>query len=328
MTLDYLISVPKVDDPGVLTGAMHLVGEYGDNLVYDMRSQDDPMLWPEFATSTLIGSWDFEGVLQGVLDPDYFVIRPIGNDDGLATSELQYSYGFGWKQRQLQDVPALNTTALYPADNQPIILTMASRWDDTAGFEGWGWIATIEFADPKRPPDARAIGIYDDAWGYLYTTGAFVWTDTGELDAEGDSIFKWQTVNPAGRVTVDPEPFNYALLFGSAQEGRMRLETESRTDYFWEKNQIPLNPEWVDSGVTVTGMEGTATGVTDTSPFLTGQPVRIDGVEFTITTIGGGWIALDPYAISPTGAAVEVLGSPVTKDTIQITHDSEVVFHG
>jgi len=118
---------------------------------------------------------------------------------------------------------------------------MERRWDDTPGFEGWGWRATIEFSDPNRPPNARAIGIYDADWNYQYTTGAFVWTDTGEVDDDGQPIFKWQTVNPAGRVTAAPEPLYYALLWGSIQEGRMSLESlaedESRTDYYWDKDQ-------------------------------------------------------------------------------------------
>ena len=260
MTTNYLISVPKANDP-VWTeenpGPLHLhrVGEYGTNWVYDCRSESDPMLLPEFATSTLLGSWDFTGSLLTPLNPDYYVIRPLGNEivegeEGFATKQLQYPYGAGWSQRKLQETPAADTLADYPADNQPIVLTFERRFDTSPGWEGWGWIATIEFSDPTRVPDARAIGIYSDSWAYQYTTGAFIWTEVEPeqevLDEEGNptgevipAVFKWQTQNPVSRVTPQPEAWYYALLFGAAQEGRMTLDAnqDHRVDNFWEDNQ-------------------------------------------------------------------------------------------
>jgi len=203
---------------------------------------------------TLIGQWDDDGIALSAIHPDYTqFIRPFGNDEGFATDDLNYHYFQGHTQRDMQETPAPDTAAEYPADVQPIVLTMERRWDDTLGFEGWGWRATIEFSDPSRPPDARAIGIYDANWNYQYTTGAFVWTDTGEVDDDDQPIFKWQTVNPAGRVTASPEPLYYALLWGSIQEGRMSLESlaedESRTDYYWDRNQdgSALYRQWFET---------------------------------------------------------------------------------
>ena len=217
----------------------------------------------------VIGAWEFDGtVLVTDTDPntgeptDYYpihpdyeaFIRPLGNatvtefdedgnpistTEGVATDSLDYHHWYGNTQRFLQAVPAVDTAPQYPETEQPIVLTMERWFDTTPGWEGHAWRATIEFSDPTRPPDARAIGIYSDTWGYLYSTGALVWTDTGEVDAEGNPIFKWQTQTPVGRATAAPEPVYYALLFGSAQEGRMVLEadTESRQDFYWEENQ-------------------------------------------------------------------------------------------
>jgi hypothetical protein len=263
-----------------------------------------------------IGVWNPDGTVAGPIDPDYAAyIRPFGNIEGFATDQLDFHHFQGHAQRAVQPDPVPDTAPEYPPDTQPIVLTFARRWDDTAGFEGWGWIATIEFADPNRPPNARAIGIYDSQWNYQYTTGAFVWTDTGEVDDQNQPIFKWQTINPAGRVTAAPEPIYYALLLGSAQEGRMSLESlaedEQRTDFFWEFDQGVTGGQtgagWVDSGETVTGMAGTVTLVSDVAPFPVGTQVRIEGVEMTVTSIWAGQgLVLDPYRASTTGAAIEV----------------------
>ncbi len=289
-------------------------------------TEDHSALYPG---SKIISKWNSDGSVLVTatdedgnptawypIDPDYENhIRPFGNLSGVATDSLDYHHWLGGGQRAVQAVPVVDTAAEYPSDNQPIVLTMERRLDDTPGFEGEGWICTIEFTDPNRPPDARAIGIYTDPdhQDFLYTTGAFVWTDTGEVDAEGNPIFKWETVNPAGRVTQDPEPIYYALLFGSAQEGRMTLPADSseRTDFFWEFNQGNGGTgAWEDSGATVTGMSGTATLVSDTTPFTVGQEVRIEGVEMTVTSITAGqWLVLDPYRISTTGSVIQIRGS-------------------
>ena len=264
MIYDWLISVPKVDDPAYdpetrPTNWIRL-GEYGDNWVYMDHTDMDPLERPELSTSKLLGQWDFDGMLYGTLDPDYDLIRPLGNqtittydeqgnpintEEGVATKELRYSHGLGWRQRNRQETSAPDTLAEYPATEQPIVLTMARRFDDTPGFEGQGWVATIEFSDPNRDAGVRAIGIYDDNWNYLYTTGAFVWTEVepGPIDPETGEplpgLYKWQTQNPAGRVTPTPEPVYYALLYASLQEGRMELtaQQDERVDHFWEFNQ-------------------------------------------------------------------------------------------
>ena len=190
----------------------------------------------QYPGSKLIGTWSRDGDLLTVLDADYEAfIRPFGNDAGVATDRLDYQHYYGHPQREVQETPVPDTAAQYPSDTQPIVLNMSRRFDDTPGFEGEGWVATIEFNSPDRAPDARAIAIYTDPdhQNFLYTTGAFVFTD------QGDGTFKWQAVNPAGRVTQNPEPIYYALLFGSLQEGRMTLDPEQsdRTDFFWDKNQ-------------------------------------------------------------------------------------------
>ena len=217
---------------------------------------------------------------------------------------------------------------------------MERRFDDTPSFEGEGWIATIEFSDPTRSPDVRAIGIYDADWNYLYTTGAFIWTDTGEVDENDDPIFKWQTVNPAGRVTVDPEPINYALLYASLQEGRMILDAsaQGRTDLFWDQNQSgaplpPLGDTWTDSGQTVTGNFGTVTGVSgDKNAFPVGSMTRIEGQEATVTEIwaGGDGIILDPYRAYTVGAVIEQKSAAVqvTNEGVPVTFDGEGVTSG
>ena len=261
------------------------------------------------AADRVIGAWDADGtVVDGVpIHPDYLAyIRPLGNLEGIATDSLDYHHWFGGQQRYLQDVPVAATLATFPEDQQPIVLKMDRRFDDTPAFEGEGWIATIEFADPNRPPDARAIGIYDADWNFIYTTGAFVLTD------QGDGTSKWQTINPPGRVTATPEPIYYALLLGSAQEGRMDLQVDQagRTDYFWEFDQgfTPPGAEWVDSGQTVTGNFGTITGVSgDKNEFPLGSLVRIGGEEATVASywLGGAGLELTPYRFYTVGAAIE-----------------------
>jgi len=265
-----------------------------------------------------VGAWDSDGnvALQQngepvPIEPVFFDLRPFGNDEeGNATDQLDYHHWMGHLQRQVQPVPALDTLPVYPADNQPIVLTMARVWDDTPGWEGWGWLATIEFSDPARAPDARAIGIYDADWNYLYTTGAFIWSNSGEVDDEGQPVFKWQTQNPAGKATAAEEPVYYALLHGSLQEGRMVLSPiqEKRTNCFWEAGQtIPGGEAWVDSGETVTGMAGTVTLVSGVAPFPIGTQVRIEGVEMAVTSIWNDQgLVLEPYRASTTDAMIEI----------------------
>lgn len=265
---------------------------------------------------TLVSAHHDDGVAL-FLSTGYNDLVQFGNDAGMATDQLDYHHWQGHKQRQMQmpDEIVPDTLPQYPADIQPITLTMERVWDDTPGWEGWGWLATIEFSDPNRAPDARAIGIYDSGWNYLYTTGAFIWTDTGEVDADGQPIFKWRTNNPAGRATATKESVFYGLLWGSIPEGQIELppDTDEQTRNFWDRDQGGTPTQvgtWVDSGATVRGAAGTATTVTDTTPFSVGMATRINGVEQEINSVGGGWINLIPYQNPPhaAGSVIEIQG--------------------
>ena len=201
-----------------------------------LSAEDMSIDYPSGARS--IGYWSNDGVAQVPVHSDYDIIRPFGNDEGEASDRLDLHHFQGHAQRDVQTAPVADTLAEYPPDNQPIVLTMDRWMDDTPGWEGNGWKATIEFSDPTRPPNARAIGIYDENWNYLYTTGAFIETQIG-TDPEGEPIMRWQTHNPPGRATPEKEPVYYALLLGSAQEGRFELpvDRESVVRLFWEGDQ-------------------------------------------------------------------------------------------
>ena len=241
-----------------------------------------------YADGTLVGAWNSDGsVMRDVagdpipIDPLFDSLRPFGNIDGAAVDSLNYHYWMGDLQRHVQAEPVVDTNPVYPADNQPFEVRFSRRWDDTPGFEGWGWEAIIEFSDPNRAPDARAIGIYDDAWAYQYTTGAFVWTDMG------DDVFKWRTISPPGFATAEKEDIYYALLFGAAQEGKMVLPatTDSQIRYFWEADQVIPGEAWVDVGQTVTIVYSTVVVPEDINLFPVGTQVRIKGVEYVVATI-------------------------------------------
>ena len=302
-----LVFTPGDPKPGYVVFDQEADGSY-------LYLSDRPL---SYSNQTLVGAWSSDGeILLDVnldpipIDPLFDFLRPVGNLDGDATGQVLYHHFLGHKPRYVQEVPVANTLPEYPADNQPIILSMERRWDDTPGFEGWGWIATIEFPDPNRPPDARAIGIYNDSWAYQYTTGAFVWTDTGEVDGDGVAIFKWQTLSPAGFATATKESIYYALLLGSVQEGTSILpeDQDSQTLYFWESNQGG-GSAWVDSGETTIGMAGSVTLVSDNAPFIVDDLVRINGVEMTVTSLYFGandGLVLSPYTVSPSGEVIEI----------------------
>ncbi len=270
-----------------------------------------------YLDQTLIGAWGNDGSILSdendnptPIDPFFTVMRPLGNEDGVATDSLDYHHWMGHKQRHQQPVPLPEILPQYPVGTQPIILTMERYWDTTPGWEGWGWKATIEFSDPDRAPDARAVGIYDADWNYLYTTGAFVWTDVG------GGIFKWQTHNPAGRAAPEKEPLYYALLLGSAQEGRMELlaGADSRVNFFWDEDQNPgyvppSEGQWEDSGETTQGMAGQVVLTSSIDPLEVGMKVRIAGVESVITDLwvgaGQGFLA-DPYQAYAADLVIEI----------------------
>jgi len=248
----------------------------------------------------LVGQWAADGsIITQPLPVFEQQIRPTGNTEGQATGNIALYHNFQGEEpaRIVQPAPAAGTLPEFPAEQQPVVLAMEHRWDDTAGFEGWGWKATIEFSDPARPPDARAIGIYDADWNYLYTTGAFI-NESGQ----------WVTYNPPGRATATRADWHYALLLGSAQEGHMILQAgvDSQQNLFWDHDQL-VQLVWGDSGSRTDGEAGTVIMVTDISPFNTGQSVRIDGVVAVITSIWNSQgLVLDPFVAHAPGLVIEI----------------------
>lgn len=254
------------------------------------------------ADATRVGEWDNDGSLVYMDDVVYAELRPLGNDAGMATDDLDLTHYQDHAQRHLQLTPQVDTLPEYPVDTQPFTVTMERQWDDTPGWEGWGWKFIVKFADPSRDATARAVGIYSDpeCKEYLYTTG--------ELIEEG-AVYVAE--NPAGKATAEKEPVYYALLLGSAQEGIMNLpvESETQTKLFWEHDQpVPGGSDWIDSGQTVDSMAGTVTIVQDNSGFSVGEQVKINEVEMTIDSLWTGTgLTLSPYTASPVGAGVYVL---------------------
>lgn len=208
----------------------------------------------EDAAATLIGHWDNDGSLTVVDMPAYDQLRPLGNENrvddegtviatGVATGALDIIHYAGHAQRHLQATPAVDTMAEYPADEQPYIVNMerTNITDDGFPHIPYGFKLTIEFADPSRPPNARSIGVYADeaCTQYLWTPGAYIWTDTGELDDEDQPVFKWMIECPVGQRTAEPTDWNVANLFGSAQEGiySMPADANEFIKYFWENDR-------------------------------------------------------------------------------------------
>ena len=213
------------------------VGELTNGDYVHLLPNEDP-------AATLIGHWDNDGSLTVVDMLAYDQLRPLGNDAGVATGALDLIHYAGHAQRHLQAAPAVDTMPEYPSGTQPFTATMARRMDETPGWEGHGWSFTVEFVDPNRPPTNRAVGIYSDpeCTAYLYTAGALVLTDTGEVEVVDEveiPIMKYMSVNPAGKATVAPEDIYFALLHGSAQEGINTLLAgdEENMRYYWENDQ-------------------------------------------------------------------------------------------
>ncbi len=193
----------------------------------------------ERGDGTLVGSWEGDGTL--VVNNSFQTVRPFGNsvEEGAATDSLDYLHWMGDAQRQMQAAPAPETAPQYPADNQPFVITMRRVWREGPPKSGWGWIASIQFVDPNRAPRARKIDIHNEDWGNKYSSGAFNWTDTGEVDDEGQPIYEWQTTNPPSKVTDEKEDIYYSLKHQSTQEGKMVIPTgiDSRQNFFWGVNQ-------------------------------------------------------------------------------------------
>ena len=242
-------------------------------------------------TSTLVGSWDtVTGLQEGQtytagLPPvigkptfpvtaDYATwIRPLGNDSGRATGQLDSTRWQGHPEQKF-----LDNDNRYPSTNTPFTLEIvrenigadAPVWDSVTQYftgdyvqsplgttwkalqdslnetpfggslfwefvntPGWGWSVVMLSADPLRDITARAIGIYSDPECTL-----FLYT-TGAFVQDGSHGNNFYTECPAGQRTATPEQVNFALLLGSAQEGWFNLaeggdETES---LFWSADQ-------------------------------------------------------------------------------------------
>ena len=239
-----------------------IVGQYdnGDNsvLIVDART-------PTFGT--VIGGWRLDGEIKNVVQPDFYELRPLGNDpDGKATKQLEYVYPEGWEQRFLQRAvyddsvepqPPLIPAALYPYENDAMAIEVRHK-EFTGTWSGWGWRAEIIYVAQQRSPDARAIGIYrdEDASDYHYTTGAFVLQDSDwQLDENQDPLQVWATETPAGFATPDKEPIHHALLLGAAQEGHQTLWPEDfNTEFlYWENdlgasNRVRFIDEFIAQG--------------------------------------------------------------------------------
>jgi len=85
----------------------------------------------------LIGGWGNDGEIIAAVHSDYAeLIRPFGNDAGVATDKLDYSKFAGHSLRSQQEVAAADTLREYPSDNQPFVVTMERRYDNTPGWEG------------------------------------------------------------------------------------------------------------------------------------------------------------------------------------------------
>ena len=250
---DYLQSVPKgtyradSDTPGVFSSIIK-TGEYENREVFLIANNTDPT--PEIG-GKVIGAWtldgdmvrDDNGNIVHPLDPDYYKIRPIGNEsDGKSTGGLQYTHWMGWNPRQLD--PDSETNPYYPTDNQPFGLRMQHKWFEGT-WAGWGWRAEVDpdWLDTTRDISVRAIGIYSDenARNYLYTTGAFQQgeSENGFTDEDGNPQQVWFTETPAGRATTQKEPTHFALLWAAKQEGHFTLTPEvERVDrLYWKENQ-------------------------------------------------------------------------------------------
>ena len=264
----------------------------------------------------LIGGWDNAGNMLDAVDPIYDVLVPVGNDAGISTGDISYHGYQGHNIRHRQESVGQFE---YPADNQAFKLriTRTLTTDDSWPHIPWGWLVEMLSEDPERDITARAIGVYDEAGAYLYTTGAFVLMDfeDGGFDEEGNPIItqRYATVCPVGQRTAEAEPVHFKLLLGSAPEGAWVLkdlnEGATQTRNFWQGDKpVTGNEEWVTITAVTNGMAGTVVlTIPDNSEIEVGSQVRIDGVESVVTSL---WntegINLDPYQSYDASLSIEV----------------------
>lgn len=188
-------------------------------------------------THDVVGEWDeTTGEPLGLIGLAYADwIRPFGNEDGVATGNLDSMRWQGhpepkWYEYDDTD-PENIQTQRYPDTNMPFTLQIERTFIDDDGFPQipHGWKVTMLSADPLRDITARAIGIYDDNDNYLYTTGAFINDGTGTYFTEC----------PVGQRTADEVRINFKLLLGSAPEGAWVLPIGQASDsrQFWATDQ-------------------------------------------------------------------------------------------
>ena len=197
----------------------------------------------QYPGGTQIGEWSNDGVSAGAVHSDYAeFIRPFGNEAGKASDIQDFSHFSGHRQRAMQEVAAVDTLSEYPVDNQPfkIKLTRTNITDDGWPHIPWGFQARLTFADPNRQPDSYSIGVYSDpeCTAYLWTPGAWIWTDTGEVDEYLNPIFAWIIDCPIGQRTATREDWNICNLLGSDQQGMysMLANQDEFERLFWEES--------------------------------------------------------------------------------------------
>jgi hypothetical protein len=234
--MDYIITIPIADDvwteevPRPQPSAL-MATNATDNAYLTTNNTG----WP--VSMVQVGSWDeYTGEPMSVITSDYADwIRPLGNDDGVATGFLDSMRWQGhsepkWFQYDDTD-PGDVQAERYPAYQRPFTLQIERTFINDDGFPQipHGWKVTMLSADPLRDITARAIGIYNDAGDYLYTTGAFIDDGTGTYFTEC----------PVGQRTADEVQINFKLLLGSAPEGAWTLPVGQGSDAreFWSSDQ-------------------------------------------------------------------------------------------
>lgn len=238
-----------------------------------------------------------------VLDQaEYLAIRPLGNEEGKATDQLNYQHFAGAARRVMNLAATDPVVRAYPEDNLPFAIEVRHKLftgNANPVWDGWGWRAEIVGGAASRDPAARAIGIYSDpeCLNYLYTTGAFTQQPSAwQTDAAGVPLIVWATeYNPGllGYPNDIPQDVHHACLLGSAQEGYATLGAMQVSAYheFWEHDQGYVSAPvatWIDTGATIKSQAGTAYQLTAVvSGLAIGQPLRLgDTAE---TTFAGYW---------------------------------------
>lgn len=235
--MDKIITIAIVDDVWTDENSRPapsvLMAENATDRAYLSHSNAD---WSG-VTHTVVGEWDeITGAPAGPIDLAYQDwIRPFGNEDGIATGNLDSMRWQGHAEPKWYDYddtdPEDIQTRRYPVTTMPFTLQIERTLITDDGFPHipHGWKVTMLSEDPLRDITARAIGIYDANDNYLYTTGAFIDDGTGTYFTEC----------PVGQRTADEVDIHFKLLLGSAPEGAWSLPIGKDTDarQFWASDQ-------------------------------------------------------------------------------------------